>query len=295
MGSNPLVSIVVPSHDRCADVVEAVNSLLAQDYPEFEVIAVANNCSNGTGAALQALAAKDARLQCVHEPTPGLGHARNRGCQAAQGELLAFLDDDELAPPQWLSTLVRAWRETGGGGIGGPYEPLWQAPPPRWLEHSRCFQETLSFMDFGPVRRQVDWLLGGNALYTREALKDANYFGTYSSLKGKRSLVGGGDIALGMRLNHVGHHLWFEPSASVLHKVPASRMRMSYIMRRAFWAGYTDIVIGREWKFGRQASRALARGPDALLLGLAILPGTLYGRLLAGLGYLHPQQMQPSA
>lgn len=291
MASNPFVSVIVPTHNRCADVVEAVRSLLAQDYPDFEVVVVANNCSDGTNEAMQKLATEDHRLRYVAEPTPGLGYARNRGCQEARAQFLAFLDDDELAPPHWLSSLVRAWQETGGGGVGGPYQPLWQAPPPRWLERSRCLQETLSFMDFGATRRPVEFLLGGNALYTRRALEDAAYFGSYSSLTSKRSLVGGGDIALGMRLNRAGHEIWFEPQAAVLHKVPGSRMRLSYIAKRAFWAGYTDVAIGREWKLGHKATKALSRGPDAVLLGLSILPGTLYGRMMARLGYLRPQDL----
>ena len=71
------------------------------------------------------------RLRSLQEPRPGLSHARNRGCQTAQGDLLAFLDDDEIAPPQWLSTLVRSCEQTGADGVGGPYQPLWQAPPPQ--------------------------------------------------------------------------------------------------------------------------------------------------------------------
>lgn len=285
----PRVSIVVPTHNRREDLQDALASLLAQDYPDFEVLVVDNNSTDGTSEAVRQLAAKEPRLRLLQEPRPGLSHARNRGCQVAQGDLLAFLDDDEIAPPQWLSTLVRSCEQTGADGVGGPYQPLWQAPPPRWLRESLCMQETLSFINFGTQRREVEWLLGGNALYTRPALHSVGYFGQRSSLTGRRSLAGGGDIALGARLRRAGHAVWFEPAAGVLHKVPASRMRLSYILRRAFWAGYTDVAIGQQWQLGTKAARALSRGPDALALGAVILPGILYGRLLVRLGLLEPQ------
>lgn len=288
-----LVSVVIPTFNRREDVLDAVRSVLAQDYPHFEVVLVDNNSTDGTAEAVQALARDDPRLRYCFERVPGVGAAHNRGAREAQGELVAFLDDDEIAPPQWLSTLVRAQSETGGDGIGGPYEPIWLTPPPRWLLKSRCMQETISFMDFGSKRQPIEWLLGGNAMYTRQALESADYYGEWASYTSKRSLVGGGDIVIGQRMRRAGLQLWFEPAAVVGHKVPRSRMRLSYILRRAFWAGYTDVAIGQEWKLGDKAGKALTRGLDAIALGAVILPGTLWGRLMVRLGYLQPLQSTP--
>lgn len=282
------VTIVVPTYNACSDLRDAVLSLLAQDYPHFDVLVVDNNCTDGTAEMLDDLERRDPRLGHVIETEQSVTCARNRGCREASGDYVAFLDHDEVAPQHWLSTLMQCQRETGAPGVGGPYQPLWEGAPPRWLDRSACMQETLSFMDFGSVRRPVDWLLGGNCLYTAEALERVNYFGNWKSYTSARCLVGGDDIVMGERMRRAGLQMHFEPAAVVSHKVSRRRQRLSYILRRAFWAGYTDIAIGREWQLKNKGVRALKRGPDALAIGLMILPGTLYARLLVRLGYLRP-------
>lgn len=289
--SSPLISIVVATHNRPKDLTEAVATLVAQDYPRFEIVVVASHCTDDACAVANDLAREHPPVRVFLEPTPGVGPAHNRGVAEAQGEFIAFLDDDELAPPGWVDSLYQAQQETGAGGVGGPYEPLWLASPPRWLAHSRCMQETLSFMDFGSERCAVEWLLGGNAMYTRKALDDAGHFGSWRSTTGENSFVGGGDIVVGGRVRKAGYEVWFDPAAVVWHKVEPYRMRLGYILRRAFWAGYTDVAIGREWRLRDKAGRALNRGLDAIALGAVILPGTLWGRLMVRLGYLHPLQV----
>ncbi|MEN6641506.1 MAG: glycosyltransferase family 2 protein [Armatimonadia bacterium] len=289
MHSACLVSVIVPTHNRLNDLLETLQSLFAQEHSQLEVLVIDNRSTDGTAEVVQGLALHEPRLRYLYEDQPGVNVARNRGCLEASGDLLAFLDDDEVASPDWLTRLLAAMDETGAGGVGGPYQPLWQASPPRWLLKSRCMQETLSFMDFGEARAPVEWLLGGNALYTRAALLDANYFGVAPGRIGASGVTGGGDISVGRRVRSSGHSLWFEPSAVVYHKVPPERMRLPYILRRAFWSGYNDIAIGRQWEMSHKAVSAVKRGPDAIALGMVILPGILWGRLQVKLGRLHPQ------
>jgi glycosyltransferase involved in cell wall biosynthesis len=267
----------------------ALQSLQAQDYPAYEILVVDNNSTDETPDVAKSIAQNDPRVRYLHQPRPGVSPARNLGCESATGELLAFLDDDEVAPPEWLSRLVKAQQESGASGVGGPYEPVWEVSPPSWLLRSRCMQETLSFMDFGVQPREVDWLLGGNAIYTREALAAVGYFGTVPGRTGLKQMRGGGDMAAGLRMRKAGYRLWYEPKAPVYHTVPVERMRLKYILRRAFWAGYDDVAIGQEWQLIKKATRATRRGPDAFALGMFILPGVLYGRLMVRLGRLHPQ------
>ncbi|MGE5531471.1 MAG: glycosyltransferase family 2 protein [Bacteroidota bacterium] len=288
MPQQPKVTIVVPTHNRMGPMLEAVRSLLNQDYGNFEILIVDNNSSDGTAQQVARLAADEPRVRYVYESRPGLTKARERGGKDALGELVAYVDDDEIAPPDWLSKLVRLQQATGAAGVGGPYEPLWLAPPPSWLLNSSAMCETLTFMDFGPDRTRVDWLLGGNALYTRQALEATGYYGGYGFGAGRMRLVGGEDILMGRRMRAAGYELWYEPTAVVGHQVPPERMRIGYILRRAFWAGYTDVAIGQQWNLSDKSAKALRRGWDAVALGLAILPGTLYGRLHVATGVLVP-------
>jgi glycosyltransferase involved in cell wall biosynthesis len=296
MLQQPTVTIVVPTHNRVGSLLQTVGSLLKQDYESYEVLVVDNNCSDDTGEQVAALAAQDARLRYVRETRPGLTAARECGGNEGRGKLIAYVDDDELAPPDWLGKLVRLQQETGAAGVGGPYEPLWLAPPPSWLLNSSAMRETLTFFDFGPSRSAVEWLLGGNALYTRESLEAVSYYGGYDAGTRSKGMIGGEDILMGSRMRAAGYELWYEPTASVAHQVPPERMRLSYILRRAFWAGYTDVAIGQKWNLTHKSAKALRRGWDAIALGLAILPGTLYGRFHVATGRLVPANAdwQPS-
>jgi len=95
----PRVSVVVPARNEAPQVEPAVRSLLAQDYPDLEVVAVDDRSQDATGLLLDGLAAHDARLQVVHvETLPegwlGKNHACASGAQKASGDWLLFTDGD---------------------------------------------------------------------------------------------------------------------------------------------------------------------------------------------------------
>jgi GT2 family glycosyltransferase len=95
----PEVSVVIPTYNRRALVVEAVGSVLAQTFPDYELIVVDDGSTDGTA---QALAKYDARLRLVSQLHRGVAAARNRGAAAAGGRYLAFLDSDDLWLPRKL-------------------------------------------------------------------------------------------------------------------------------------------------------------------------------------------------
>lgn len=121
---NTLVSVYVPTKDRCALLQRAVNSVLAQTHREFELIVVNDGSSDGTAAYLDALAADDPRVRVFHCAKPsGAPHARNLAIRAARGEWVTGLDDDDEFMPERLAALVAiaAAFESGGVPFSGLY------------------------------------------------------------------------------------------------------------------------------------------------------------------------------
>lgn len=107
----PLVSIVVPARDESAAVEPAVRSLLAQDHPEIEVVAVDDRSVDGTGDILARIAAGDRRLSVVRvddlpEGWLGKTHALWRGAERARGEWLLFTDADVVFAPDTVRHAV---------------------------------------------------------------------------------------------------------------------------------------------------------------------------------------------
>jgi len=110
----PKVSIVVPTHNRPDMLQEAVDSALAQTFQDFEIIVVLNG-SPPEAAAMAHRLDVNPKIKIVEMPDSTLAASRNFGMGFAQGEWLAFLDDDDIWLPDKLETQLDAAQRTGAG------------------------------------------------------------------------------------------------------------------------------------------------------------------------------------
>ena len=120
MGEGPLVSVVIPTWNRRQLVQEAIASVVAQTYGNFELIVVDDGSTDGTIEELRKLT--DPRLRLIACPHSGVtAVSRNRGIETARGEFVAFLDSDDLWLPRKLEAQVRALTQSGAGWCYGNY------------------------------------------------------------------------------------------------------------------------------------------------------------------------------
>lgn len=110
---NPKASVIVPCWNVEKWVEDAVNSVLRGSFSDFEIIAVDDGSTDGTGAILERLAAADGRIRVVHQANSGPSAARNSGLDAARGEYVFFLDGDDTFEPEFLSLGVGEMSATG--------------------------------------------------------------------------------------------------------------------------------------------------------------------------------------
>lgn len=106
--SHPLVSVIIPTYNRGWILKEAVDSVVAQTFSDYELIVVDDGSTDNTAEILEAY--KD-RIICVRQKNKGVSAARNRGISAASGRLIAFLDSDDLWLPQKLAHQVDFFTE----------------------------------------------------------------------------------------------------------------------------------------------------------------------------------------
>lgn len=104
---HPLVSVVLPTHDRPERLRRALASVLAQSYRALQVLVVDDASERPVDDVVEAVGGQDRRVQLVRLPTPcGAAAARNRALSRASGDLVAFLDDDDLWKPHKLERQV---------------------------------------------------------------------------------------------------------------------------------------------------------------------------------------------
>ena len=106
----PVISVIMPVYNRAATVRRAIDSVLGQDFADFELIVVDDASSDGSAEAVAAVA--DPRVKLVRlAANGGSNAARNRGIAAARAPLIAFLDSDDSYLPHKLGTVVRLFAE----------------------------------------------------------------------------------------------------------------------------------------------------------------------------------------
>jgi glycosyltransferase involved in cell wall biosynthesis len=102
----PVVSIIIPTHNHAALIGEALNSVFAQTYRDYEIIVVDDDSTDDTASVLQPLI-KKGLIRYIHQQKQGVSAARNRGITEAHGQYIAFLDSDDLFEPEKLEVQVK--------------------------------------------------------------------------------------------------------------------------------------------------------------------------------------------
>jgi hypothetical protein len=109
LAAEPTISIVLATRNRATRLRRAIESVLAQSYPEWELIVVDDASTDDTPSVVESV--EDARVRLVQSSGSGAARARNVGLREASGSIVAFLDDDNLMAPGWLRAIAVALQE----------------------------------------------------------------------------------------------------------------------------------------------------------------------------------------
>lgn len=175
-------------------------------------------------------------VYCI-EPRQNIALARNKVIEHASGDYVAFIDDDETPPRDWLRRLLTAMRHYGADGVLGPVVPLFHAPPPEWIRRGKLFDR--------PSPPSGTWLhwkqtRTGNVLLRRNIFDDhANRFRPECS-------GGGEDVDFFRRMIAKRMRFVWCAEAGVEEFVPAQRCRRSYLLKRALLRGRA--LHNRGWR-----------------------------------------------
>jgi exopolysaccharide biosynthesis WecB/TagA/CpsF family protein len=241
------VSIVIPTFRREHLLPKLIERCAKQGgiAPGAVEILIVDNTSEGTARSIveRVSTGLQRTVRYVHEPRPGISAARNRGIQEAAGDLIAFIDDDELPSPGWLEALLRAQKAHDADVVLGPVRPVFDVAPKRFLDVFRAFYTQSSEAPTGtPLSRQDPFrrgrtgcdrpLASNNALLRRRTC-----FADPAPFDLSLGLIGGEDTLFFTQLQRAGKKVIWCREALVHERVPQDRLTPRYLLRRKFRNG----------------------------------------------------------
>ena len=238
------ISVVICAYTeaRWDQTRAAVDSVRAQSVPAEEIIVVVDR----NPALCARLAAALPGVRVVESSgAPGVSAAKNTGVALARGDVVAFLDDDAVAEPDWLGCFADSLADPRVIGVGGLVRPRWEDRRPRWFPAE--FDWVVGCNDLraprsgAPVRN----LMGGNMSLRREAFELAGEFRSDVGRSAGKSPLGCEDTEFCIRLSRQSPAsvLLFDGRAVIWHRVPAARCRFSYFVSRCFGEGLSKAAV----------------------------------------------------
>ena len=227
--------MILVSRNGADTLPMALEALAACETPPGgrEVLLVDNGSSDETPALMRAFA-QDHAARVLAEPRPGKSHGLNTAIEAARGEMLAFIDDDIVVSPGWLMAFHEAARTGDAGLLAGRIEPLWQSPPPRWLEHLAMRGQACGCTDpaapAGPYPHEA--VKGGNFAVPRQALGSLRFDTGQVNFGAQGTAAGGEDARLAAALAAQGWTIIHVPEARAGHVISAEETGFDAALRR---------------------------------------------------------------
>lgn len=243
-------SVVVPTFNRISTLRLCLRGLLNQSYPDYEIIVVDDGSTDGTA---EALPQEFPAIRYFHQKNAGPAAARNRGIQAAHGEIIAFTDDDCLAPTDWLACLDAGFRRYPEVvGVGGPLLAPTDIRPTNLIAR---YEQHVVQVHYHARDQEIvagfNCPAGGtnNMAYRRSALQASGGFDESfpypaaedADLKWRLAQTGAQFLYLPVTLTHLQSYTW-----------PAFR-------RQQFVRGQGRVYFDRKWGSRPTALRVLLR------------------------------------
>jgi CDP-glycerol glycerophosphotransferase len=147
----PLVSVIVPVYNVSQFVADCLNSITEQTYQNIEIVVINDGSTDDSLAIVEGIASRDKRISIYNQKNAGLGAARNRGVQYANGKYLAFVDSDDVVPPRAYEMMVKTLEKSGSDFVTGTYHRFNSTgiKKIKWMEKAHASKRTkISIKDY---------------------------------------------------------------------------------------------------------------------------------------------------
>ena len=228
--SNPAIDVCVCTFQR-ASLFETLKSLAQQTFgcDRFRVIVADNDAEPVKREEVEAFARTcGLNLNYVHAPLRNISIARNACLDHATAPWVAFIDDDEVADPSWLTGLHDRVLETGADVVFGPVNAVYGPEAPSWMSRARMHDIRPTFLPDDRVENGYT----SNVLLNRERLAGLRFLPELGR-------TGGEDTVFFVELVRRGAVMVFAEAALVTERVPPGRLQLNWMLSRSYRAGQT--------------------------------------------------------
>ncbi|SFS00743.1 Glycosyltransferase, GT2 family [Microbacterium sp. cf046] len=176
----------------------------------------------------------------------GLSAGRNTALEIATGSVVAFLDDDAVADPGWLETLVAPFSDAAVVAVGGSAVPIWPDSAPAVIPDELLWIVGCSYLGLpeapGPIRN----VMGCSMAFRRAPLMSVGGFNPDTGRVGRLPIgCEETEVCIQLRQADPSRVVHYAPSARVRHHVSADRVRMRYVLHRSWCEGLSKAAISR--------------------------------------------------
>ena len=281
---------------------ECVESVLAQTHGDVETVIVVDGTESVHARARGEFGHRSDVVLHRNDENRGVSHSRTKGAELASGDVVAFIDDDAVADPEWIETLVGAYERTDAVAVGGRIEGRWLAERPWYLPAEFDWLVGVTYPGFAEAGEEVRNTFESNISFDRDVfLTLGGYDTSFGPDADSYSHSEGAEFGARLR-DEYGRGVLYVPDAIVEHKVFEERTRLTHLLVRAFQQGVSKrrLEVESPADGGREESaylrRLLAesvprrlregvRSRSATPIGEAI--GLLSLAVAVGVGYLY--------
>jgi len=265
------VVICAYTEERWNDVVEAVASIQRQTVTPDEIVLV---CDHNRALLERARAAFPDVTVLANEGAQGLSDARNTGAAHSSTELLAFVDDDAVADPEWLEQLMVGYADPHVHAVGGSILPLWPQRRPAWFPEEFEWVVGCTYHGMPTAPAPVRNLIGCNMSVSRAAWAA---LGGFSRDFGHLGALPRGceetEFFIRLHQRYPERTVLYRPQARVYHRVNPTRASWRYFASRCRHEGSTKALLaralGRQDALSNEHRYVLRTLPAGVLRGVA--------------------------
>ena len=253
--------------DRLLDVIESVR---VQTVVPQEVFVVVDHNEDLYKRLIATI--DDVRLVESSGPQ-GLSGARNTGVSLCTSDIVAFLDDDAEAAPDWLERLITYYDDPDVLAVGGRVEPVWESGRPAYFGEELDWIVGCSHRGMPRVASEVRNVIGANMSFRLEVLRQVGGFNLDLGRQGSNPLgCEETEICIRSRMGTPGSRIVYEPAALVRHHVPAHRGTFRYMLARSWSEGISKAqvsqVVGHKRALGPERRYVRRVLPRAVVSGI---------------------------